>query len=410
MKPILTLLLMLLALPGWAQKGYIYGVVRDSATGKPVPDASITIYQGGSYYAGTNYPDSMGRFISWQLPAHVYRVEVRARHYYTKQLPRVIVEPGGRTRLEVNLGQMPRGTIAGRVIDATTGEPIRKAPFYLFPHKEPLHTDSLGAFSTELLPLSQYRIQIKWPGYDSLHLEGIRVSDGKVTQVTIGLEKIPVPEGKDLAGRTYVYGVVIDRYHPQPYWKWSFPVHFLNNGQIIATTKTNSYGEFSLSQLPPGRYQVELGGSWAKYQLNNFEVDVAVGKPSEMRIEHNAVITKTTSCPAAWLRPRLAARLKRRSQRAFQKLMANPETALQPGSAPAETTANHLHLPPIKCEIPDIAPLTGACFQPASYLSITKIVQAPHAGPHPALNLAKQARHPVKRGFQPQPPCHEGRA
>ncbi|MBP7669564.1 MAG: TonB-dependent receptor [Candidatus Eisenbacteria bacterium] len=99
---ILLAFLLLAGATAWAQApaGTIAGVVRDAATGDPLPHAALTL-EGTANWGGES--EEQGIFQIPNIPPGVYNVKVQLMGYATATVPNVEVRAGETTRLPVEL-------------------------------------------------------------------------------------------------------------------------------------------------------------------------------------------------------------------------------------------------------------------------------------------------------------------
>jgi hypothetical protein len=166
----------------------------------------------------------------------------------------------------------PTGHIAGRIVDAATGEPIAGTRIFISnvpPAARPapgsvpatplapfiIETNANGVFEVAGVPAGRWRVNAQKPGYVQFGGAGspltIEVSRGSVLVPEIRLERGGAIAGRVLDSRGNVLsGVSVQAYEL-----------VRANGSVRPTqagmsVPTNDLGEFRLSGLPPGQYYV----------------------------------------------------------------------------------------------------------------------------------------------------------
>jgi hypothetical protein len=90
------------------------------------------------------------------------------------------------------------GSVAGRVFDADTGDPIAAATVVLEAHdatrgprQEVGTTDAEGAFRFDAMPAGGYRLSFAKSGYRGSRLEDVAVRAGQTTRADFPLPRLP---------------------------------------------------------------------------------------------------------------------------------------------------------------------------------------------------------------------------
>ena len=178
--------------------------------------------------------------------------------------------PGGRGRLGApprDNAPAPSGTakIAGRVVAAETGAPIRRAQINLNSQdarvSRAIATDSAGHFEITGLPAGRYRLRVSKAGFVPLEYGQARAFEaGKPLDITDGqeLDKIDfsLPRGSVITGRiTDEYGDPLTDVQVQ-----ALRYQFVNGERQLVnagrTERTNDLGEYRLFGLMPGEYVI----------------------------------------------------------------------------------------------------------------------------------------------------------
>jgi protocatechuate 3,4-dioxygenase beta subunit len=114
--------------PARPDVGAIAGRVLDRITGEPVPGAVVAARGRGG--AGKGVTDRHGSYVIRGLPAGEYALKAKARHYLKTDYPGPVTVRAGEVTEDINFGLVPKprkGAIAGRVVNARTGEPVASA-------------------------------------------------------------------------------------------------------------------------------------------------------------------------------------------------------------------------------------------------------------------------------------------
>ena len=178
--------------------------------------------------------------------------------------------PGGRGRLGApprDNAPPPAGTakIAGRVVAAETGAPIRRAQINLNSQdsrvSRVIATDSDGNFEIAGLPAGRYRLRVNKGGFVPLEYGQARAFEaGKPLDLTDGqvLNKLDfsLPRGSVITGRiTDEYGDALTDVQVQ-----ALRYQFVNGERQLVnagrTERTNDLGEYRLFGLMPGEYVI----------------------------------------------------------------------------------------------------------------------------------------------------------
>src|SRR5215468_3087044 len=81
----------------------------------------------------------------------------------------------------------PEGTIAGKVLDAATGDPIIEAGVEVVSTLKKVRTDLDGKFAVKV-PVGTYELRIFAPLYKGTRLQGVTVRAGEVTRADASLK------------------------------------------------------------------------------------------------------------------------------------------------------------------------------------------------------------------------------
>jgi hypothetical protein len=154
-----------------------------------------------------------------------------------------------------------RYSISGTVVNAVTGEPIRRALVQIYAGADrSVLTEANGQFEFDDLPPGQTSINVRKPGY--FDERQLRASSDELSMLAIGPDARPfllklVPEG-------VIYGRV-QNLNGEPIE--SLPVNLITSRIVdgrkqwehTSIENTNDDGEFRIANLRPGVYYLEIG-------------------------------------------------------------------------------------------------------------------------------------------------------
>jgi protocatechuate 3,4-dioxygenase beta subunit len=153
--------------------------------------------------------------------------------------------------------------IRGRVIDASTGTPLRKAVVSIssaeLRESRSASTDTEGGYEFVDLPAGQFNMTVTKPGYVNL-IYGQRAPDEPGKQLRLGDKQVVAKVDYSLPRGAVVTGRVLDEYgEPVPdVMVTALRYQFTTNGprplNAGRAATTNDIGEFRLFGLPPGQY------------------------------------------------------------------------------------------------------------------------------------------------------------
>jgi uncharacterized repeat protein (TIGR01451 family) len=172
----------------WAMTaGKIYGFVRDSATGAPIPSAEIV----GSSITNpddrfTTHSKNDGEY-SVAVPEGRYSVEVRAFGYEPQTVGNIEVVAGFLTLRDIKLRRAPTGTVAGQIKTAD-GVPV-PATVEVVGTPVSIQTDGKGTYSIDL-PAGTHTLRVATAGYRTAIAE-VTVTVGERTVQTFVLTPAP---------------------------------------------------------------------------------------------------------------------------------------------------------------------------------------------------------------------------
>ncbi|WWB87080.1 carboxypeptidase regulatory-like domain-containing protein [Priestia aryabhattai] len=237
----------------------VSGTVR-SDTGEPIINATVRILDQNEFVLGTIVTDEFGNYSLTDLPQGNQEIIVSAPGFAT-QLGGVILIPG---QVVTNLNFIltaNSGSISGQIVTADTEIPIVGAiaivrtvagvPFVV----ASTTTDELGNYKINGLQPGSYTVTGSATGY-ALNTVGAIVISDQMTQANIALSP--------LVGS--ISGTVLN-VQGNPIVNIPTQIRvFSQNGGLLQTVAAQSDGTFSITNLPPGSYQLTVTA--ANYAAN----------------------------------------------------------------------------------------------------------------------------------------------
>ena len=218
------------------QYGSIAGRVTDDRTGAPV---LATVQFPGSGLAEVQTDSSTGVFTVKDAPVGAVAVEVQSEGYQNGSASVTVSDNEVTTQ---NFALRPLrvfGTLTGRVLDATTKNPL--AATITFPESSALpaaHTDSGGVFNADKIPVGTIAIDASAPGY--IHeVQPVVVEEGKVANVDFLLR--PAQEFGSMSGTVTDVNV-----------KPLVAQVTLSDPSLPAATTDTTTGFYKLDKIPVG--------------------------------------------------------------------------------------------------------------------------------------------------------------
>jgi len=273
---------------GLAQGGRISGTVTDAATGLPLANVEVRIYNSSGSYTGDGYTNSTGFYTSYSgLPAGTYFARTSNSQGYLDELYDNIPCPGsscsvtsgapisvtlGTTTTGIDFGLAQGGRISGAVTDAVTGLPLGNVYAYIYNSSGSQvtygYTNSSGVYTTTTgLPAGTYYARTSNSQgyldelYDNISCPGgsCSVTSGSPISVSLGTTTTGIDFGLVQGGR--ISGTVTDATTGLPLG--SVTVRIYNSGGTQLTSRnTNSSGVYTTTTgLPAGTYFARTSNS-----------------------------------------------------------------------------------------------------------------------------------------------------
>jgi outer membrane protein OmpA-like peptidoglycan-associated protein len=173
-------------------RGHVVGFVHETSKNDPIQGAVVTYRDRADLAPLATGKD--GKFAD-DLPMGQYGYEVKADGFKAGSCDAVVGKEGGNVSIDCPLEASPRiGTVSGRLLDATSGEPIAGVPIVLedTQHKElRISSDASGGFRFEGASAGSARLVVTADGYLAL----VEPADVKTRrEVTVLLALRPRPK------------------------------------------------------------------------------------------------------------------------------------------------------------------------------------------------------------------------
>jgi protocatechuate 3,4-dioxygenase beta subunit len=285
-------------------------------------------FSGEVAYIGNTVSKAGGEFLLEDLGEGIYTVRAQFPGYDSPPLPRV---EAGSTDVEILL--FVQASVMGRVVDAETGKPVKDFSCrvrLLHPEditwgsvvaKQTFHDRSNGTFTLAGIPQplqegQQYVVEALATGYASSFSKPFQVTQGVETQnVEVQLTRGGTIKGRVVdtyAGRGVADAVV--KTNENNYVDEDLMQLFNAMAQTASTrasARTGANGEFELTLLTPGRYQVVVDvPGFCKFVQNEVSVlDGAATDLGDLRLVKGAIVEGVVYDPEGTVVPGAAVTL-----------------------------------------------------------------------------------------------------
>lgn len=249
----------------YAGEGAISGIVTDSITGAPIPNAQVNARKINGRGGGMAVTDENGYYIIQNLAPSLYMVTCHAQNYYPKHYPEPVEVVTGQTTTDINFALRPyvpppgeRGSISGIVTDSLTGNPIPNARVTACgPSCGQAFTNENGEYIIENLLPGEYRVNANAINYfPKRYPEMVLVYPNQNTP-NIDFQLIPrlMPPPR---GTGSISGVVLDSLTNEPIANAQVVamLHIIRRPKIVGRAITNAEGKYIIENLPTGNYLV----------------------------------------------------------------------------------------------------------------------------------------------------------
>ncbi|MED4278752.1 carboxypeptidase regulatory-like domain-containing protein, partial [Priestia megaterium] len=226
----------------------ITGQVLNLATGSSINGAIVTVTDSNGIIFGSGTSGVDGDFTINNLPPGTLIITAVAQTFGNTSKA-IILTPGEVGTTTLTLTPNP-GILQGTVINQETGEIIPGATLQIFDSTKALvatvQTDQNGFYQIQTLAPDLYRVMATTQNFGSV-LQDIQVNAEAVTELNFAL--LPNPGT--------ITGIIYNEQTGSPISRVSIAVRqFSPVGPIIATTTTNSQGQFTVLNLTPGAYTI----------------------------------------------------------------------------------------------------------------------------------------------------------
>lgn len=232
-----------------SQPGAISGTVTDAGTMNPIPDATVSLYQGENFL-GYILTDANGNYSILNLASGDYFVVTSADGYETQILP-ATVTANMTTTVDFALGTMA-GSISGTIREACNGEALAGALILVDNGLTVVGYDVSSESGTYLIPgipAGNYTVSIRRFEYLETDLPAVVVVN---TDTIVNSTLIPAsfpPEGITGAAVNNVFLTYTDRVHVIK-WRESpglcvIGYNIFRNGELIGFVSSSSLLEYN---------------------------------------------------------------------------------------------------------------------------------------------------------------------
>lgn len=227
-----------------SQPGSIVGFVLDNNTQSPIVNASVNVLMG-SFLIATATTDSAGKYVIGNLAPNTYQVNVQAMGYQIA-VKAITVIANASVELDFGLTSLV-GAVSGTVRDPSN-LPIIGASISIYQGNTLIsttQTDANGNYTLSNLSPGTYTLVTTAINYQS-NTQSVTVQANSTTHSNISL----------LADPSSITGQVTDATTLVPITGATVQVSFGQN--IIATTLTDSQGQFLINNLSAQAYTVTI--------------------------------------------------------------------------------------------------------------------------------------------------------
>lgn len=236
--------------------GRLAGKVVDARSGLPL---AATVSSPNKMFRQHKTDPDNGIFFLQKAPTGVIVVQAEAEGYITDAVPLVITDEGYATHTFELKPLVPYGTVAGRVYDRYSGDPLEAQVGFVGTDVKPVTANKMtGFFRADKVPAGLVSVKVEKDGFFPEEAV-VEVEDGGLSKLNIGLAS------RDMKG-TYT-GKVVDKKTGTPL---AATIGYVDQKRkSLATDKTT--GEFS-TELPVGGYEVKVEADGYLAQQSSFSI------------------------------------------------------------------------------------------------------------------------------------------
>ena len=274
-----------------ANPGLLSGTVQDQATSLPLANATVQVLQSTTV-VGTALTAGDGTFSINGLAPGSYILSVNMPNYQIYTVS-VVIAAGQTTVTGINLSSNP-GSVSGSITDSSSGLGVSGALVEVLQNTTSIasqQTDSNGMYTINNVPPGSYILRISNATYQTT-LVAFMVQANTTTTVNVALSSQPGS----------IVGVVTDSNTQSPIG--NALVNVLDSGLLIATTATDASGHYTVDNLAPDSYQVNV--TVDSYQAAVQGATVIAGSSTELDFSLSTlvggvtgVVQDTSSLPIA---------------------------------------------------------------------------------------------------------------
>jgi len=280
--------------------GSITGSVTSGSSGAGIGQISVATYDAASGLAVTNsYTDNSGRYTVSGLPTGSYKLLFNRNGVYLEQWYRdkgdissasVVAVTEAATTSGIDVSLALGGSISGKVTESGSGAALPGVYVHAYQAGTDTQTgagstDSSGAYTITGLS-GRYQIQFTESGYQSRWYGG--ASQSAATVVTASTSQSAAGVDVQLPKLGAISGTVSDRATGAGIYQASVTAYDAATGQSVARASTDVSGNYSITGLPTGSYQVYLSAPGFLPQWSGAHADrgsalaIAVSAPKEV--------------------------------------------------------------------------------------------------------------------------------
>jgi protocatechuate 3,4-dioxygenase beta subunit len=272
---------------GQVDTGTITGTVIDRDTKNPLADVKVDLKQGGTVKKTTN-TNSAGKYILADVEVGTYDLVFNKTGYNDQTITGVTVIKGQTTTIDIQMipKSVPsKATITGTVTDKNTHEPIPDVVVTLWKgstNVDTTNTDANGIYTFSNLDPGTYDLKFNHSKYLEVTKTGISAPADKVT--TVDVEMI----AKSVPGKATITGTVTDKntHEPIP----DVVVTLWKEGTKIATTRTDTDGIYTFTDIEPGTYDLKFTHSkYVEETRNGISADADKTTTVDIEMEPKSV-------------------------------------------------------------------------------------------------------------------------
>lgn len=247
---------------------YISDDDGDNSNNAVISGASVKITNSDTGRTWTTTTDNSGKYRFTSIPDGQYKLEVEKQGFDPYVNKKVIFSKKLKHDVFLNQQAVEDGicslqgkiTIADDDTDQTNNLPLGGATVYVIRrdgrYSASATTGTDGTYMLNNLPAGVYNITISKTGYITIKAE-VSIADNVQNYYNAMIEAV----SEDYTGVGSASGVVYDAVTGRTVANLTLRVRSginVTEGTIVATTKTNSQGQYTFTDLPAGNYTVEI--------------------------------------------------------------------------------------------------------------------------------------------------------